>query len=56
MNYDIHIRSCFVFADSIQDSRSERFANEDIDPTKVEKLRLNENVLGRNLSPSLQNK
>ncbi|XP_055297944.1 small integral membrane protein 12-A [Sitodiplosis mosellana] len=43
---------------SIQDSRSERLATEEIthDPTKVEKLRLKENVLERNLSPSLQKK
>lgn len=44
--------------DSIQDKRSERLAEEEIghDPTKVEKLRLKENVLERNLSPSLQRK
>lgn len=44
--------------DSIQDRRSERLAEEEIDhdPTKVEKLRLKENVLERNLSPSLQRK
>lgn len=46
------------FSESIQDSRSERLANEELnsDPTKVEKLRLKENVLERNLSPSLQGK
>lgn len=48
----------YPFPESIQDSRSERLANEELssDPTKVEKLRLKENVLERNLSPSLQQK
>ncbi|XP_031627839.1 small integral membrane protein 12-A [Contarinia nasturtii] len=46
------------YNESIQDSRADRLANEEIshDPTKVEKLRLKENVLERNLSPSLQRK
>lgn len=45
--------------ESIQDSRSERLAAEEIttDPNlPFEKLRLKENVLERNLSPSLQGK
>lgn len=48
----------YSISESIQDSRAERLANEEIshDPTKVEKLRLKENVLERNLSPSLQGK
>lgn len=43
---------------SIQEDRMKRLANEteQVDPTKVEKLRLSENVLERNLSPSLQTK
>lgn len=41
---------------SIQETRAERLSDDSVllDPTRVEKLRLNENVLGRNLSPSLQ--
>ncbi|CAD7078273.1 unnamed protein product [Hermetia illucens] len=41
---------------SIQENRAERLTDETLasDPTKVEKLRLHENVLGRNLPPSLQ--
>lgn len=42
--------------ESIQENRAERLTDEDVlkDPTRFEKLRLKENVLGRNLSPSLQ--
>ncbi|XP_026757133.1 small integral membrane protein 12-A [Galleria mellonella] len=41
---------------AIQDQRLERLTEEDIlnDPTNVEKLKYKENVLGRNVSPSLQ--
>ncbi|XP_011207981.2 PREDICTED: small integral membrane protein 12 isoform X1 [Bactrocera latifrons] len=42
---------------SILENRAERLAEEELaDPTRVEKLRLNSNVLERNLSPSLQPK
>lgn len=49
---------CIIAIDSIQDKRTERLTNDDMlsDPTHVEKLKLKENVLGRNLSPSLQQK
>lgn len=52
------IVNCDFISESIQDSRSERLAEVETthDPTKVEKLRLKENVLERNLSPSLQKK
>ncbi|XP_026734593.1 small integral membrane protein 12-A [Trichoplusia ni] len=42
----------------VQDQRLERLTEEDIlkDPTNVQKLKYHENVLGKNLSPSLQNK
>ncbi|CAH0699520.1 unnamed protein product [Spodoptera exigua] len=42
----------------VQDQRVERLIDEDVlsDPTNVQKLKYKENVLGRNLSPSLQNK
>lgn len=51
------LNQLFVAA-SIQENRIERLANENeqSDPTIVEKLKLKENVLGRNLSPSLQTK
>uniref|UniRef100_A0A336K369 CSON008441 protein n=1 Tax=Culicoides sonorensis TaxID=179676 RepID=A0A336K369_CULSO len=42
------------YSKSIQELRAERIAKELEDPAHHEKLRLNENVLGRNLSPSLQ--
>lgn len=43
--------------ESVQEHRAERLAEEELtDPTRVEKLRLNANVLERNLSPSLQPK
>lgn len=47
-----------INAGSIQETRAERLSDEASlkDPTRVEKLKLNENVLGRNLSPSLQQK
>ncbi|XP_017472079.1 PREDICTED: small integral membrane protein 12-A [Rhagoletis zephyria] len=45
------------YSKSIQECRAERLAEEELtDPTGVEKLRLNTNVLERNLSPSLQPK
>lgn len=51
-NFNFHITE-----ESIQDSRSDRLTNEMLkDPTNVAKLRLKENVLERNLSPSLQTK
>ncbi|XP_035456184.1 small integral membrane protein 12-A [Spodoptera frugiperda] len=42
----------------VQDQRVERLIDEEVlsDPTNVQKLRYKENVLGRNVSPSLQNK
>ncbi|KAM3955683.1 small integral membrane protein 12-A [Aphomia sociella] len=41
---------------SVQDQRMERLTEEDAlnDPTNVKKLKYKENVLGRNVSPSLQ--
>ncbi|XP_013200554.2 small integral membrane protein 12 [Amyelois transitella] len=41
---------------SVQDQRLERLTDEEAlkDPTKVDKLQYKENVLGRNVSPSLQ--
>ncbi|CAH1642272.1 unnamed protein product [Spodoptera littoralis] len=42
----------------VQDQRVERLIDEEVlsDPTNVQKLRYKENVLGRNVSPSLENK
>ncbi|CAH0404454.1 unnamed protein product [Chilo suppressalis] len=42
----------------IQDQRVDRQIDEDVlnDPTNVQKLKYKENVLGKNVSPSLQNK
>lgn len=43
------------FSESIDEKRIERLMEEKLkDPTHIEKLRLKENVLGRNLSPSLE--
>ncbi|XP_049883955.1 small integral membrane protein 12 [Pectinophora gossypiella] len=41
----------------VQDQRLERLTDEEIlkDPTNVQKLKYKENVLGKNVSPSLQN-
>ncbi|XP_037041557.1 small integral membrane protein 12-A [Bradysia coprophila] len=46
------------YSQSIQDNRADRLADDDIlaNAAKVDKLKLKENVLGRNLSPSLQAK
>ncbi|XP_053621863.1 small integral membrane protein 12 [Plodia interpunctella] len=46
------------YSKSVQDQRLERLVDDETlkDPTKVEKLRYKENVLGRNVSPSLQDK
>ncbi|XP_055837296.1 small integral membrane protein 12-A [Episyrphus balteatus] len=46
------------YSKSIQENRAERLASENTldNAAIVEKLRLNENVLERNLSPSLQKK
>ncbi|XP_053965353.1 small integral membrane protein 12-A [Anastrepha obliqua] len=42
---------------SIQENRAERLAEEELtNPTHVDKLRLNVNILERNLPPSLQPK
>lgn len=46
-----------LIPESIQEKRTERQAEDQLaDPTHHEKLKLNVNVLGRNLSPSLQDK
>lgn len=47
-----------LILESIQDNRADRLADDDYlaNATKVDKLKLKENVLGRNLSPSLQGK
>lgn len=44
--------------ESIQDNRADRLAEDGIlaNAANVDKLKLKENVLGRNLSPSLQGK
>ncbi|KAJ6643757.1 Small integral membrane protein 12-A [Pseudolycoriella hygida] len=46
------------YSPSIQDNRADRLADDDVlaNAAKVDKLKLKENVLGRNLSPSLQGK
>ena len=46
----------YCFIESIQENRAERMSSEEIlkNATNVEKLVYKENVLGRNLSPSLQ--
>ncbi|XP_055373961.1 small integral membrane protein 12 [Condylostylus longicornis] len=45
------------YSKSIQENRNERLMEEiTSDPLKHERLKLKENVLGRNLSPSLQEK
>lgn len=46
----------FNSIESIQEVRARRLAGEKAldDPTEVKKLKLEENVLERNLSPSLQ--
>lgn len=48
----------FSISESIQDNRADRHADDDnlANAAKVDKLKLKENVLGRNLSPSLQGK
>lgn len=49
----------YIFViESIQDNRADRLAEDGIlaNAANVEKLKLKENVLGRNLSPSLQGK
>ncbi|VVC96490.1 unnamed protein product [Leptidea sinapis] len=43
------------YSKPIQDQRLERLEDESLkDPTNVEKLKYRENVLGKNVSPSLQ--
>ncbi|XP_013102037.2 small integral membrane protein 12-A [Stomoxys calcitrans] len=44
------------YSKSIQENRAERLTEDLANATQVEKLRLKENVLERNLSPSLQKK
>ncbi|XP_055919137.1 small integral membrane protein 12-A [Eupeodes corollae] len=46
------------YSQSIQENRAERLASENVldNAAMVDKLRLNENVLERNLPPSLQTK
>lgn len=58
-----NLKICFYFFSlqitaSIQENRIERLSDEDHlkDAENVAKLRLKEDVLNRNLSPSLQNK
>uniref|UniRef100_A0A1I8PEU0 Small integral membrane protein 12-A n=1 Tax=Stomoxys calcitrans TaxID=35570 RepID=A0A1I8PEU0_STOCA len=44
------------YSKSIQENRAERLTEDLANAAQVEKLRLKENVLERNLSPSLQKK
>lgn len=45
----------FYFTEPVQDQRFERLEDELLkDPTHVEKLKYKENVLGKNIPPSLQ--
>lgn len=47
--------SFFYFTEPVQDQRFERLEDELLkDPTHVEKLKYKENVLGKNIPPSLQ--
>ncbi|CAB3233816.1 unnamed protein product [Arctia plantaginis] len=44
------------YNEAVQDQRLERLTDEELlkDPTNVKKLKYQENVLGKNVSPSLQ--
>ncbi|XP_075988777.1 small integral membrane protein 12-A [Anticarsia gemmatalis] len=44
------------YTQPVQDQRLERLTDEEVlkDPTNVQKLKYKENVLGKNVSPSLQ--
>ncbi|XP_028160131.1 small integral membrane protein 12 [Ostrinia furnacalis] len=46
------------FNKAVQDQRVDRQVEDEVlnDPTKVEKLKYKENVFGKNVAPSLQNK
>lgn len=58
-SFIINTRLCIIiFSEPIQDQRVDRQIDEEAlkDPTNVQKLKYKENVLGKNVSPSLQKK